>query len=791
MARKVSKFWLDQELRQRFYKVRKDTRRLIKQKLKLFKSSLIDKLNDTSVTDAQEYWKIIRELDGIYNNKTDNCDNIRPEIWVEHFKLLMIKPPPQGNFVDEVNQFLANEDNWKFFNELSFSITAAEINKAINKLKSGKSCGEDMILNEMLKSGKDILSPALVKLLNLVLCTGKTPTSWDTSLLKPLHKGGSLSDPNCFRGISITSCIGKLFFSVLNNRLIQFLKDRNLNSEYQIGFAKDSRPADHILTLKTISDKYLGNAKKVYACFVDFQKAFDTVWHEGLLYKLLKKGIGGPFSKVIQHMYSNTGVSIKLSDGMTESFKSNIGVKQGCVMSPTLFNIFISDFPESLKEVDCAPVKLHDILIRCLLFADDIVLLSESAEGLQNSLNKLEEYCSKWLLTVNTKKTKVLIMNKGGQTLNNHKFTLNNETLDIVKEYKYLGLMLNNSGSFVKSIENLSKRAMKAIFKIKNIVHHAEITTKSALHLFDSLVRPIMTYGCEVWGAYILNPKMFDTEVNHSALYDNQCYDKIDLRFCKILLGVHRKSTNTAVRGELGRHPMSMHIMKLVLKYWMRIAKGNNNPILNACYLENVNLVNKNKPCFLTKIKDIVLNKLGFQEAWNNQGATQTNSLLRKICKRAKNIYKLHWTNNVHNLDPHNKLRTYMKFKQDFKAENYLSFMAKSESRKLFTKLRISAHDLKIERERYQYPSIPVEERLCTSCGVIENEIHFVMTCSAHSQFTRVREKFLNEIVDIVPEFADMSTQDKFIFIMSVDDETLCKVVEKFMNNMVNIRGHL
>ncbi len=222
-------------------------------------------------------------------------------------------------------------------------------------------------------------------------------------------------------------------------------------------FTKDSQPVDHILTLKTISDKYLGNGKKEYACFVDFHKAFNTVWHGGILYKLLKRGIGGPFGKIIQHMYCNTDISIKLSGGLTNSFKSNTSVKQGCVMSPTLFNIFISNLPEFLKEGDCDPVKLYNMFITCLLFADDIVFLSESAEGLQNSLNKLNEYCKKWLLTVNINKTKVMVINKGGRLHDNLKFTLDNETLDVVKEYKYLGLLLNNSGSFVKSIENLSK----------------------------------------------------------------------------------------------------------------------------------------------------------------------------------------------------------------------------------------------------------------------------------------------------------------------------------------------
>jgi len=332
---------------------------------------------------------------------------------------------------------------------------------------------------------------------------------------------------------------------------------------------------------------------------------------------------------------------------------------------------------------------------------------------------------------------------------------------------------------------------MKAIFKIKNIIHHSEITINSALHLFDSLVRPIMTYGCEVWGAYVTNPQALETDADHSELYDKQCYDKLDLRFCKILLGVHRKATNTAVRGELGRYPMTVHILKLVLKFWMRVAQGNDNSILRACYLENVKMVNDGKQCWLSKIKDITLNKLHFQEVWNNQGGTQVNALLRKLCARMKNIYRFHWTVNVHRADPHNKLRTYMKFKRQFKVENYLNCFRQANARKMFTRLRISAHDLKIESGRYQQPKILVEERLCGSCNAIDDEFHFVMKCTNHVLFSRVRTKFLNDVSLLKHDFVCQTDQEKFIQIMSAEDENMCKLTEKYIVKMIGFRGHL
>ncbi len=198
-----------------------------------------------------------------------------------------------------------------------------------------------------------------------------------------------------------------------------------------------------MLALKTISDKYMGQGKNIYCCFVDFKKAFDTLWHEGLLYKLLKKGIGGPFAEIIRTMYDKSEAAIKLSGGITEKFKGNIGVKQSCVMSHPLFNFVINDIHETLDHLDCDPVLLHNLTICCLLFADDIVLLSQTAEGLQNSLDRLCDYCNKWLLTINAQKTQILVMNKQGRCPDLH-FTFNNEPLQVVKQYKYLGLLITS-----------------------------------------------------------------------------------------------------------------------------------------------------------------------------------------------------------------------------------------------------------------------------------------------------------------------------------------------------------
>ena len=142
-------------------------------------------------------------------------------------------------------------------------------------------------------------------------------------------------------------------------------------------------------------------------------------WRDGLFYKMLKMGIGGNFIKVLQSMYSQTKYAVKVDNRISEPFLSSVGVKQGCVLSPLLFNLYLSDLP-------CIFDNSCDLLVwmhcHCLLFADDLLLLSESSQGLNACINRLDTYCRKWGLTINLAETKVIIFNKGGHKISKFNF---------------------------------------------------------------------------------------------------------------------------------------------------------------------------------------------------------------------------------------------------------------------------------------------------------------------------------------------------------------------------------
>ena len=178
---------------------------------------------------------------------------------------------------------------------------------------------------------------------------------------------------------------------------------------------------------------------ELYAAFIDFQKAYDKVPRDILLNKLYSVGIKGNVFDVVKNIYQNEKTSIRIGNKRTDFFDVNIGVKQGCILSPTLFNIFLSDLPHTFNQEKSKPAKLGNLKIGSLFWADDIVILSETKTGLQNSLDELEQYCSKNEMKVNVEKTKCMIFNKGGRTIKSIKFFYEKKEIETVSCFSYLG----------------------------------------------------------------------------------------------------------------------------------------------------------------------------------------------------------------------------------------------------------------------------------------------------------------------------------------------------------------
>ena len=228
-------------------------------------------------------------------------------------------------------------------NKLDDPISEIEIISTTKKLKTKKAPGLDRIRNEMLKCGIHYLASSLSILFNTILKSGYLPASWSKGMITAIYKSVDKCDPSNYRGICVSSCLSKLFCSILNERLYNFIQERNLLYPSQIEFLPRFRTSDHIISLRTIIDMNVTHTpkSKLFCCFIDLKKAFVSVWHPELFKKLSHYGITGS-------VY-NTKCSIKFGNKRTDYFTYGRGVREGCVLSPLLFNLYLNEISNLLK----------------------------------------------------------------------------------------------------------------------------------------------------------------------------------------------------------------------------------------------------------------------------------------------------------------------------------------------------------------------------------------------------------------------------------------------------------
>ena len=379
------------------------------------------------------------DLDSFFNFFKDLYTLASPIAPDQRASLLLEATTENERLIQNMNNYLIN---------LNDDITLEEITASIKHLSNGKSVSLDLISNEMLKNLNKEMTQLLLKLFNTCLCHGIYP--WNTSTITPILKGGDPYNPDNYRAIALGSCIGKLFSSILLLRINSFRNYCCPDSQNQLGFKKGAQTGDHILTLKTVVDKHIKQQnKKLYTCFVDFRKAFDSVAREAVLYKIANIGIGGNVFRVLKNMYENTSTRIKLINKLSDHIYLKNGVEQGHPLSPELFKIFIHDLSMSLNSVTDNTPRLDGSYVTHLFWADDLVLLALEESTLQRLVTILEGYCSEWGLTINPKKTKILIFNKSGRMISpKTNIMLNGKPIESTDRYCYLGILFVPSCKF-------------------------------------------------------------------------------------------------------------------------------------------------------------------------------------------------------------------------------------------------------------------------------------------------------------------------------------------------------
>ena len=292
----VSQFPDSDYLRKNFYRVKKTYRKLVDRNKEKFFDKLNTEIESGKVLNWAQFKKLkthkatVPKFDSL---DMENFENFFTKLYSNvHGTISQEKKAELSNKAEHLNNLGCTEQAQLILN---CPIKLEEVVSTIATLKNGKSSSDDLISNEILKALPGSSIPLLVKLFNQCLDSGTYP--WNNSIITPLHKKGCKSDPDNYRAVAVGSTVGKVFSTILLNRILQYKKDNNPDPHNQLGFSKGAQTYDHILTLQTITNKYKKLNKPVYAVFVDFRKAFDSVCREALFLKLAKFGIRGKCSK--------------------------------------------------------------------------------------------------------------------------------------------------------------------------------------------------------------------------------------------------------------------------------------------------------------------------------------------------------------------------------------------------------------------------------------------------------------------------------------------------------------
>ena len=460
-----------------------------------------------------------------------------------------------------------------------------------------------------------------------------------------------------------------------------------------------------------------------------------------LLKKLLNFGVKGNFFNIIRSIYSNDMACMKINNKCTKPFVINQGVRQGCVLSPLLFNIFISDLAKKLNSVD-EKLAVDELKLNSIFWADDIVLFAKSDKKLSEMINLLASYCKENKLTINSKKTKCLIFNKSGRLIR-QKFFLNGSELENVRTYKYLGFVVTPSGEIKSGLHDLRDRALKAFQILKNKMGDSfNRHVLTSLSLFENMIKPILLYASDFWGGL--------------KLPQNNPIETLHMRICKQILGVRKQTTNLGVLLEIGRTPLENTCIKLAVKNWERVKKKNANMILLASYNDAV----KENLSWISGIKGH-LEQNGMLSFVINEYPNSPIFIHKKLYKRLSDQFHQNAFASIR--ENTSKLRTYALAKTDIGMEPYLIETKNVSLRTQLTRFRLSNHNLMIEIGRHK--GIPKDQRYCPFCqNKVETEIHFLLDCPTYNA---LRQRLSAHVNRINPYYRFYTRENKFAHLLS------------------------
>ncbi len=565
-----------QFLRHRFLDASTIFNKALRRAERNYNKELQNEIESVCTDNPRQFWQYIKKLGPKTSNRIveevyDNDGNVQCDLdtvlqkWKNDFENLYKTDSTSfdNHFYDEIKALLrtaeSNMNDPLYVSNviLNRNISFDEVSNVVDRLKNNKAPGIDRIPNEVLRNVS--VKNCLLTFFQFYFDTGLLPKCWAQAIIKPIPKSKS-NDPRIplnYRGINLLSCIYKTYSTVINKRLLKYLETNKLLCDEQNGFRANRSCLEHIYTLYTILKNRKNTSQDTYVAFIDFSKCFDLIDRDMLYFKLIETGIDGKMYFTLKSMYSNTMSCVNINGNLTEWFYTVNGCRQGDVTSPTAFSILINDLIKEIKASNIG-VKINDLILNVLAYADDIVLLAESPEQLQNLINIVHNWCCKYRFIINPNKSNVVHFRNPPKKRTDFEFKLGNVAeLSVVENYKYLGTFLDEYVTFGKATEVLSAAANRALGSMINkFKSMREMNYRTYTKLFESLVCPVMDYGSAVWGM---------------KSYEN--LEQVHNRAIRFFAGVHRLCPKPGFIGDMGWLDNLSHWKIERIRFWNRLIK--------------------------------------------------------------------------------------------------------------------------------------------------------------------------------------------------------------------------
>lgn len=518
--------------RQQYKSAKSEFRRIHRQYMNQYMRKLDHELEHEAERDSVNFWKSLNARKSskrtaassgiVFNGEVCRNKEKLTENWGIYFKQLYSHS--EAPFFDQTWKSLIESRVEETLSSIqpdnTASVSVDFVEKAIKELPKGKAGSGDDIVYEHLIYAKRQISPLLANLYTYMLRHAYIPDTMKQGVIITLHKGGKKrkDDPNNYRAITLSSAILKLYETVLLERCQDTLLGQI--SVQQGGFQQGLGCLMSSFVLRECIYHSLEQSAKVYLCFLDSKQAFDHVWHDGLIYKLIENNIDATTLLSIRELYRNSKCRVRYQGILSQEFPVLQGTRQGGKSSPLLYLVFINGLIEEI-EASGYGYCMYNMAISSPTVADDMVLVSFSKSGLDEMIELCWNYSRKWRYFYNAAKCKVVVCNDKHAAINAREFKIGSEIIEESDSYSHLGITCTKKITTKANVDEACVKLRGTYFSvICNGIDTLSISAVTTRTIYQTVVIPKALYGCELWNRYT-NSDITNLERSHRMCVKN------------------------------------------------------------------------------------------------------------------------------------------------------------------------------------------------------------------------------------------------------------------------------